>query len=408
MTTRHRQIKNFTSNFGPQHPAAHGVSRSVLEMNGEVVERAEPHIGLLQCGTGDLVERPAGAHPTRGTEKLIEYKTYLQALPYSDRLYVSTMAQEHAHSSAVEKLLNCEVPLRAQYIRVLFREITRISNHSLALTTHAMDVGASTPFLWAFEEREKLLEFYERVSGARMHACFIRPGGVAQDLPLGLCRDIDSSTQQFASRIDELEEMSTGNRIWKQRLVDIGTVTAQQAKDWGFSGVMLRGPGVCWDSRRAAPYDVHDQLDPDVPVGTRGDRYDRYCIRIEEMRQSVRIIVQCLNQMPSGIIKADDRKLCPPSRCRMKLSMESIHHFELYTEGFSVPAPSTYTAVEAPKGEFGVFLVSNGSNRPYRRKIRAPGSAHSQGLDSMSKHHMPADVVTIIGTQDIVSGEVDR
>nr|YP_010692704.1 NADH dehydrogenase subunit 7 [Melastoma candidum]YP_010692745.1 NADH dehydrogenase subunit 7 [Melastoma sanguineum]YP_010692800.1 NADH dehydrogenase subunit 7 [Melastoma dodecandrum]WCA44196.1 NADH dehydrogenase subunit 7 [Melastoma candidum]WCA44237.1 NADH dehydrogenase subunit 7 [Melastoma sanguineum]WCA44294.1 NADH dehydrogenase subunit 7 [Melastoma dodecandrum] len=398
MTTRHRQIKNFTSNFGPQHPAAHGVSRSVLEMNGEVVERAEPHIGLLQCGT----------KPLRGTEKLIEYKTYLQALPYSDR-YVSTMAQEHAHSSAVEKLLNCEVPLRAQYIRVLFREITRISNHSLALTTHAMDVGASTPFLWAFEEREKLLEFYERVSGARMHACFIRPGGVAQDLPLGLCRDIDSSTQQFASRIDELEEMSTGNRIWKQRLVDIGTVTAQQAKDWGFSGVMLRGPGVCWDSRRAAPYDVHDQLDPDVPVGTRGDRYDRYCIRIEEMRQSVRIIVQCLNQMPSGIIKADDRKLCPPSRCRMKLSMESsIHHFELYTEGFSVPAPSTYTAVEAPKGEFGVFLVSNGSNRPYRRKIRAPGSAHSQGLDSMSKHHMPADVVTIIGTQDIVSGEVDR
>uniref|UniRef100_G1C2V1 NADH dehydrogenase [ubiquinone] iron-sulfur protein 2 n=1 Tax=Arabidopsis thaliana TaxID=3702 RepID=G1C2V1_ARATH len=393
MTTRKRQIKNFTSNFGPQHPAAHGVSRLVLEMNGEVVERAEPHIGSL-----------------RGTEKLIEYKTYLQALPYSDRSeYVSMMAQEHAHSSAVEKLLNCEVPLRAQYIRVLFREITRISNHSLALTTHAMDVGALTPFLWAFEEREKLLEFYERVSGARMHASFIRPGGVAQDLPLGLCRDIDSFTQQFASRIDELEEMSTGNRIWKQRLVDIGTVTAQQAKDWGFSGVMLRG-GVCWDSRRAAPYDVHDQSDLDVPVGTRGDRYDRYCIRIEEMRQSLRIIVQCLNQMPSGMIKADDRKLCPPSRCRMKLSMEStsIHHFELYTEGFSVPASSTYTAVEAPKGEFGVFLVSNGSNRPYRRKIRAPGSAHSQGLDSMSKHHMPADVVTIIGTQDIVFGEVDR
>uniref|UniRef100_A0A2H4WZ45 NADH dehydrogenase [ubiquinone] iron-sulfur protein 2 n=1 Tax=Argostemma yappii TaxID=675710 RepID=A0A2H4WZ45_9GENT len=394
MTTRNRQIKNFTSNFGPQHPAAHGVSRSVLEMNGEVVERAEPHIGLLH----------------RGTEKLIEYKTYLQALPYSDRSdYVSMMAQEHAYSSAVERLLNCEVPLRAQYIRVLFREITRISNHSLALTTHAMDVGASTPFLWAFEEREKLLEFYERVSGARMHASFIRPGGVAQDLPLGLCRDIDFSTQQFASRIDELEEMSTGNRIWKQRLVDIGTVTAQQAKDWGFSGVMLRGPGVCWDLRRAAPYDVYDQSDPDVPVGTRGDCYDRYCIRIEEMRQSVRIIVQCLNQMPSGIIKADDRKLCPPSRSRMKLSMESsIHHFELYTEGFSVPAPSTYTAVEAPKGEFGVFLVSNGSNRPYRRKIRAPGFAHLQGLDFMSKHHMPADVVTIIGTQDIVFGEVDR
>uniref|UniRef100_A0A3B6QCQ1 NAD(P)H dehydrogenase subunit H n=1 Tax=Triticum aestivum TaxID=4565 RepID=A0A3B6QCQ1_WHEAT len=403
MTTRNGQIKNFTSNSGPQHPAAHGVSRSVLEMNGEVVEHAEPHIGSLQG------IRPAGAHPTRGTEKFVEYKTYLQALPYFDRLdYVSTMAQEHAHSSAVEKLLNCEVPLRAQYIRVLFCEITRISNHSLASTTHAMDVGASTPFLWAFEEREKLLEFYERVPGARMHASFIRPGGVAQDLPLGICRDIDSSTQQFASRIDELEEMSTGNRIWKQRLVDIGIVTAQQAKDWGFSGVMLRGPGVCWDSRRAAPYDVHDQSDLDVPVGTRGDRYDRYCIRIEEMRQSVQIIVQCPNQMPSGMIKADDRKLCPPSRSRMKLSMESsIHHFELYTEGFSVPAPSTYTAIEAPKGEFCVFLVSNGSNRPYRCKIRAPGFAHSQGLDSMSKHHMPADVVTIIGTQDIVFGEVD-
>nr|YP_010722200.1 NADH dehydrogenase subunit 7 [Paropyrum anemonoides]WDV09956.1 NADH dehydrogenase subunit 7 [Paropyrum anemonoides] len=388
MTTRNRQIKNFTLNSGPQHPAAHGVSRSVLEMNGEVVERAEPHIGSLQCGTSFVVRSVV------------------------DPIYVSTMAQEHAHSSAVERLLNCEVPLRAQYIRVSFREITRISNHSLASTTHAMDVGASTPSLWASEEREKLLEFHERVSGARMHASFIRPGGVAQDLPLGLCRDIDSSTQQFASRIDESEEMSTGNRIWKQRLVDIGTVTAQQAKDWGFSGVMLRGR-VCWDSRRAAPYDVHDQSDPDVPVGTRGDRYDRYCIRIEEMRQSVRIIVQCPNKMPSGMIKADDRKLCPPSRSGQMTTgssvySTSIHHFEPYTEGFSVPAPSTYTAVEAPKGEFGVFLVSNGSNRPYRRKIRAPGSAHSQGLDSMSKHHMPADVVTIIGTQDIVSGEVDR
>jgi len=319
------------------------------------------------------------------------------------------MAQEHAYSLAVEKLLNCEVPLRAQYIRVLFCEITRILNHLLALTTHAMDVGALTPFLWAFEERERSLEFYERVSGARMHASFIRPGGVAQDLPLGLCRDIYFFTRQFASRIDELEEMLTGNRIWKQRLVDIGTVTAQQAKDWGFSGVMLRGSGVCWDLRKAAPYDAYDQLDFDVPVGTRGDCYDRYCIRIEEMRQSLRIIVQCLNRMPSGMIKADDRKLCPPSRCQMKLSMESlIHHFELYTEGFSVPASSTYTAVEAPKGEFGVFLVSNGSNRPYRCRIRAPGFAHLQGLDFMSKHHMLADVVTIIGTQDIVFGEVDR
>jgi NADH dehydrogenase (ubiquinone) Fe-S protein 2 len=326
-----------------------------------------------------------------------------------DSIYVSMMAQEHAYSLAVERLCNCEVPLRAQYIRVLFREITRILNHLLALTTHAMDVGALTPFLWAFEEREKLLEFYERVSGARMHASYIRPGGVAQDMPLGLSEDIFLFTQQFASRIDEIEEMLTNNRIWKQRLVDIGTVTAQQALDWGFSGVMLRGSGVCWDLRKSAPYDGYNQLIFDVPVGTRGDCYDRYCIRIEEMRQSIRIIMQCLNQMPSGMIKADDRKLCPPSRSQMKQSMESlIHHFKLYTEGFSVPVSSTYTAVEAPKGEFGVFLVSNGTNRPYRCKIRAPGFAHLQGLDFMSKHHMLSDVVTIIGTQDIVFGEVDR
>uniref|UniRef100_A3EWK4 NADH dehydrogenase [ubiquinone] iron-sulfur protein 2 n=1 Tax=Haplomitrium mnioides TaxID=56921 RepID=A3EWK4_9MARC len=389
-----KQIKNFTPNSGPQHPAAHGVSRLVLEMNGEVVERAEPHIGLLH----------------RGTEKLIEYKTYLQALPYFDRSdYVSMMAQEHAYPSAVERLCNCEVPPRAQYIRVLFREITRILNHLLALTTHAMDVGAPTPFLWAFEEREKLLEFYERVPGARMHASYIRPGGVAQDLPLGLSEDISPFTQQFASRIDELEEMLTNNRIWKQRLVDIGTVTAQQAVDWGFSGVMSRGSGVCWDLRKSAPYDVYDRLDFDVPVGTRGDCYDRYCIRIEEMRQSIRIIMQCLNQMPSGVIKADDRKPRPPSRSQMKQSTESlIHHLKPHTEGVSVPAPSTHTAVEAPKGEFGVFLVSNGTNRPYRCKARAPGFAHLQGLDSMSKHHMLADVVTIPGTQDIVFGEVDR
>jgi len=389
-----KQIKNFTLNFGPQHPAAHGVLRLVLEMNGEVVERAEPHIGLLH----------------RGTEKLIEYKTYMQALPYFDRLdYVSMMAQEHAFSLAVEKLCNCEVPLRAQYIRVLFCEITRILNHLLALTTHAMDVGALTPFLWAFEEREKLVEFYERVSGARMHANYIRPGGVAQDMPLGLSEDIYRFTQQFASRIDELEEMLTNNRIWKQRLVDIGVVTAGQACDWGFTGVMLRGSGIRWDLRKAAPYDVYDKLDFDIPVGTRGDCYDRYCIRVEEMRQSIRIIIQALNAMPEGIVKADDRKLCPPSRPQMKQSMESlIHHFKLYTEGFSVPASSTYTAVEAPKGEFGIFLVSNGTNRPYRCKIRAPGFAHLQGLDFMSKHHMLADVVTIIGTQDIVFGEVDR
>ncbi|GAQ93822.1 NADH dehydrogenase subunit 7 (mitochondrion) [Klebsormidium nitens] len=389
-----KQIKNFTFNFGPQHPAAHGVLRLVLEMNGEVVVRAEPHIGLLH----------------RGTEKLIEYKTYLQALPYFDRLdYVSMMAQEHAYSLAVEKLLNCEVPLRAQYIRVLFCEITRILNHLLALTTHAMDVGALTPFLWAFEEREKLLEFYERVSGARMHASYIRPGGVAQDLPLGCSEDIFRFCEQFASRIDEIEEMLTNNRIWKQRLVDIGTVTARQALDWGFSGVMLRGSGVSWDLRKASPYDVYDQLDFDVPVGTRGDCYDRYCIRVEEMRQSLRIIVQCLNMMPTGLIKTDDRKISPPSRAQMKQSMESvIHHFKLYTEGAHVPEGETYTAVEAPKGEFGVYLVSNGTNRPYRCKIRAPGFAHLQGLDFMSKHHMLADVVTIIGTQDIVFGEVDR
>jgi NADH dehydrogenase (ubiquinone) Fe-S protein 2 len=389
-----KKLKNFTINFGPQHPAAHGVLRLVLEMNGEVVQRADPHIGLLH----------------RGTEKLIEYKNYLQALPYFDRLdYVSMMCQEHAYSLAVEKLLNCEVPIRAQYIRVLFSEITRLLNHLLALTCHAMDVGALTPFLWAFEEREKLMEFYERVSGARMHAAYIRPGGVAQDLPIGLCEDIFKFSQQFASRIDEMEEMLTNNRIWKQRLVEIGVVTADQALDWGFSGVMLRGSGVSWDLRKTQPYDVYERMKFDVPVGTRGDCYDRYLIRIEEMRQSLRIIMQCINELPEGMIKIDDRKITAPSRSQMKQSMESlIHHFKLYTEGFIVPASETYTAVEAPKGEFGVFLVSNGTNRPYRCKIRAPGFAHLQGIDFMSRNHMLADVVTIIGTQDIVFGEVDR
>jgi NADH dehydrogenase (ubiquinone) Fe-S protein 2 len=391
---RPKKVKNFTINFGPQHPAAHGVLRLVLEMNGEVVQRADPHIGLLH----------------RGTEKLIEYKNYLQALPYFDRLdYVSMMCQEHAYSLAVEKLLNCEVPLRAQYIRVLFSEITRLLNHLLALTCHAMDVGALTPFLWAFEEREKLMEFYERVSGARMHAAYIRPGGVAQDLPIGLSEDIFKFCQQFASRIDEMEEMLTNNRIWKQRLVDIGIVTADQALDWGFSGVMLRGSGVAWDLRKTQPYDVYNRMNFDIPIGTRGDCYDRYLIRVEEMRQSLRIITQCINDLPEGTIKTDDKKLTPPSRSQMKQSMESlIHHFKLYTEGFVVPASETYTAVEAPKGEFGVFLVSNGTNRPYRCKIRAPGFAHLQGIDFMSRNHMLADVVTIIGTQDIVFGEVDR
>ena len=389
-----KQVKNFTLNFGPQHPAAHGVLRLVLEMNGEVVERADPHIGLLH----------------RGTEKLIEYKTYLQAMPYFDRLdYVSMMCQEHAFVLAVEKLVRCEVPIRAQYIRVLYSELTRILNHLLALSTHAMDVGALTPFLWAFEEREKLFEFYERASGARMHAAYFRPGGVAQDLPLGLCDDIFKFTQSFASRIDEIEEMLTNNRIWKQRLVDIGVVTAKEAQDWGLSGAMLRGSGVNWDIRKAHPYEVYDQVEFDIPVGKNGDCYDRYLIRVEEMRQSLRIIVQCLNQMPNGVIKSNDKKLTPPSRSHMKQSMESlIHHFKLYTEGFNVPAGETYTSIEAPKGEFGVFLVSDGTHKPYRCKIRAPGFAHLQALDFMSKHHMLADVVTIIGTQDIVFGEVDR
>nr|YP_009121399.1 NADH dehydrogenase subunit 7 [Thecamonas trahens]AJF36626.1 NADH dehydrogenase subunit 7 [Thecamonas trahens] len=388
------EIKNFSMNFGPQHPAAHGVLRLVLELDGELVERADPHIGLLH----------------RGTEKLIEYKTYLQALPYFDRLdYVSMMANEHAFSLATEKLLNCKVPLRAQYIRVLFSEITRILNHLLAVSTHALDVGAMTPFLWAFEEREKLMEFYERVSGARLHAAYFRPGGVSQDIPLGLLDDVYEFIAQFASRLDEIEELLTNNRIWKQRLVDIGIVTGEEALNWGFSGVMLRGSGIDWDLRKTQPYDVYNKVDFDIPVGTNGDCYDRYLIRIEEMRQSLRIMEQCINEMPLGPVKVIDHKISPPSRADMKTSMESlIHHFKLFTEGYSVPAGETYTAVEAPKGEFGVYLVSNGTNKPYRCKIKAPGFSHLQGLDFMSKGHMIADVVTIIGTQDIVFGEVDR
>eukprot|EP01139_Manchomonas_bermudensis_P007343 Amastigsp_a180525_11.p1 type:complete len:411 gc:universal Amastigsp_a180525_11:1336-104(-) len=388
------KIKNFAMNFGPQHPAAHGVLRLVLELDGELVLRADPHIGLLH----------------RGTEKLIEYKNYVQALPYFDRLdYVSMMANEHAYSLAVEKLLNCKVPLRAQYIRVLFAEITRILNHLLALSAHALDVGAMTPFLWAFEEREKLMEFYERVSGARLHAAYFRPGGVSQDIPLGLCDDIHAFLSQFASRLDEIEELLTNNRIWKQRLVDIGVVTGKQAIDWGFTGVMLRGSGIAWDLRKTQPYDVYHLMNFDVPVGTAGDCYDRYLIRVEEMRQSIRIMEQCINNMPLGDVKVYDHKITPPSRAVMKHSMEAlIHHFKLFTEGFAVPAGETYTAVEAPKGEFGVYLVSDGSSKPYRCKIRAPGFAHLQGLDFMSKGHMIADVVTIIGTQDIVFGEVDR
>jgi len=389
-----KKIKNFTINFGPQHPAAHGVLRLVLELNGEVVERADPHIGLLH----------------RGTEKLIEYKTYLQALPYFDRLdYVSMMAQEHTYSLAVEKLLNTNVPIRAQYIRVIFCEITRILNHLLAVSCHALDVGAMTPFFWGFEEREKLMEFYERVSGARMHSAYIRPGGIGQDIPKGLLNDIYIFSEQFATRLDELEEMLTGNRIWKQRLVDIGVVTAEDALNWGFSGVMLRGSGVPWDLRKNEPYEIYDSLDFSIPVGTNGDCYDRYLIRLEEMRQSLKIINQAISLIPEGNIKTDDRKIAPPSRAHMKQSMEPlIHHFKLYTEGYNVPAGDTYTGTEAPKGEFGVYLVSNGTNRPYRCKLRAPGFAHLASLDFMSKGHMVADVVTIIGTQDIVFGEVDR
>jgi len=389
-----KHFKHFTINFGPQHPAAHGVLRLVLELNGEVVERADPHIGLLH----------------RGTEKLIEYKTYLQALPYFDRLdYVSMMVNEHAYSLVIEKLLHCEVPLRAKYIRVLFSEITRILNHLLAICCHAMDVGALTPILWGFEEREKLMEFYERVSGARMHAAYFRPGGVASDIPLGLCEDIFKFANQFSSRIDELEELLTENRIWKQRLVDVGVITLEQALDWGLTGPLLRSTGFFWDLRKTQPYDVYDEIDFDVPVGTKGDCYDRYCIRIEEMRQSLRIILQCLNQMPETNIKTDDRKIAPPLRAEMKSSMESlIHHFKLYTEGFSIPESEGYCGVEHPKGEFGVYLSADGTNKAYRCKINAPGFVHLQALDFMAKGHLLADVVAIIGTLDIVFGEIDR
>ena len=388
------KIKNFTINFGPQHPAAHGVLRLVLELKGEVVNRADPHIGLLH----------------RGTEELIEYKNYIQALPYFDRLdYVSMMAQEYTYCLAVEKLLNCEVPLRAQYIRVLFAEITRILNHLLAVGCHAMDVGASTPLLWAFEEREKLMEFYERISGARMHAAYYRPGGVHSDLPKGILNDIYIFTHQFTTRLDEIEELLTENRIWKQRLVDIGTVSLKEAQDWGFSGVMLRGSGINWDLRKTQPYDVYSKLNFSIPVGTNGDCYDRYLIRILEMRESLKIIEQCLNQIPEGICQVSDTKLTPPTRKELKTSMEALtHHFKLYTQGFTTNVSETYTASEAPKGEFGVYLVSDGSNRPYRCKIKSPGFSHLQALDFMSKNHLIADVVTIIGTQDIVFGEVDR
>ncbi len=388
------QIKNFTMNFGPQHPAAHGVLRLVLEMDGEVVERADAHIGLLH----------------RGTEKLIEYKTYLQAVPYFDRLdYVSPMCQEHAFALGVERLLGITPPLRGQYIRVLYSEITRILNHLLNITAFALDVGAITPFLWGFEEREKLMEFYERVCGARLHAAYFRPGGVHQDLPAGLADDILGFCDAFPKVIDDIEHLLTDNRIFRQRTVDIGVVSAEQALDWGFAGPMLRASGLPWDLRRAQPYDVYAEMDFDVPVGKNGDCFDRYLVRIEEMRQSLRIMKQALAKMPAGPVKVNDRKVAPPPRGEMKQSMEAlIHHFKLYTEGYHVPAGETYTAVEAPKGEFGVYLVSDGSNKPYRCKIRAPDFAFLQGIDFMSKGHMLADVVAIIGSMDIVFGSIDR
>lgn len=388
------QIRPYTMNFGPQHPAAHGVLRLILELDGEVVERADPHIGLLH----------------RGTEKLIEYKSYTQALPYFDRLdYVAPMNQEHAFALAVEKLLGISVPERGQYIRVLFAELGRILNHILNLTTFALDVGAITPPLWGFEEREKGMEFYERVCGARLHANYFRPGGVAFDLPPGLLEDMDEWVDAFPEFLDDLETLLTENRVLKQRTVDIGIVTKDQALDWGFTGPMLRGSGVAWDLRKSQPYDVYEKMEFDIPVGKTGDCFARYLVRIEEMRQSLRIMKQCIEQMPSGPCRSEDHKVTPPSRGEVKNSMEAlIHHFKLYTEGFHVPAGETYTAVEAPKGEFAVYLVADGTNRPYKCHIRAPGFAHLQGLDFMSKGHLLADTVAIIGSLDIVFGEIDR
>ncbi len=387
-------IKNFNLNFGPQHPAAHGVLRLVLEMDGEIVERADPHIGLLH----------------RGTEKLIEYKTYIQAVPYFDRLdYVAPQNQEHAFALATEKLLGIEVPPRGQYVRVLYAEIGRILNHILNITAFAMDVGAMTPMLWAFEHRERLMEFCERVCGARLHMAYFRPGGVSQDMPAGLAEDIMEWADTFPAFLDDFEGLLTENRIFKQRTVDIGVVSEEQAFDWGFTGPNLRASGIAWDLRKAQPYDVYDKIDFDIPVGKAGDCYDRYLVRMVEMRESLKIIRQCIENLPGGPVKTKDNKIAPPSRGDMKHSMEAlIHHFKLYTEGYRVPAGETYTAVEAPKGEFGVYLVSDGTNKPYRCKIRAPGFAHLQATEMLSKGHMLADVVANIGSIDIVFGEVDR
>ncbi len=388
------EIKNMTLNFGPQHPAAHGVLRLIMELDGEVIERCDPHIGLLH----------------RGTEKLIEYKTYQQALPYFDRLdYVSPMAMEHAYVLAIEKLLGLEVPARGQAVRVLFSEITRLLNHLLNVTMHAMDVGAVTPALWGYEEREKLMEFYEGVSGARLHANYFRVGGVHQDMPAGMVDDIGDYLDKLLAYVDDMETLLTENRIFKQRNVDISVIGPEEAMDWGFSGVMLRCTGLPWDLRKSQPYDGYEKYDFDIPVGKNGDCYDRYLCRVEEMRQSVIIIRQVLATMPDGPVISADHKVAPPARAEMKQSMEAlINHFKLYTEGFKVPAGETYTAIEAPKGEFGVYLVADGTNMPYRCKIRAPGYVHLAALDHLCKGHLLADSVAVIGSLDIVFGEVDR
>ena len=389
-----KQIKNLTLNFGPQHPAAHGVLRLVLEMDGEVVERADPHIGLLH----------------RGTEKLIENKTYLQAMPYFDRLdYVSPMVQEHAFVLAAEELLSLEIPERALWIRVLFDEITRILNHALQIGAQGLDLGATTPFLWLFEEREKLMSFYEAVSGARLHAAYYRIGGVHQDIPEQTLNDIADWSKGFGNIIADIEGLLDENRIFKQRTVDIGIVSKKEALDWGFTGPMLRGSGVAWDLRKHEPYAIYDKVDFDIPIGKNGDCYDRYLIRMEEMKQSLKIINQVLDKMPTGEVINNNPRISPPKRNTMKSSMESlISHFKLYTEGVRVPEGSVYRAVEAPKGEFGVYLVSDGTNKPYRCKIRAPGFAHLQGLDFMTKGHQLADLVACIATMDVVFGEIDR
>lgn len=393
-TTGDLEIQNYTINFGPQHPAAHGVLRMVMELYGEIVERIDPHVGLLH----------------RGTEKLIEYKTYLQALPYFDRLdYCSPLAMEYSYVLAIEKLLNLEVPLRAQYLRVLFAELTRICNHMLNLGAHVMDVGAMTPNLWLFEIREDCLNFFERASGARMHSAWFRPGGVHQDVPLKLLTDLADWLDTFPKLFEDSMSLVVDNRIFKQRNVDIAVVSKDDAVRWGFSGPMIRGSGIPWDLRKSQPYDVYDRMEFDVPVGTRGDCYDRFMVRVEEVRQSARIMRQCLNEMPDGPIASLDRKVVPPKRGEMKQSMEAlIHHFKLYTEGFHVPAGEVYVATESPKGEFGVYLVSDGTNKPYRCKIRPTAFSHLQAMEFMSKGHMLSDATAILGAIDVVFGECDR